>query len=409
MPSSPGHAGEGLPPAVAVYREFLLPQSETFVLNQARSLRHFEPVLVGRRRVPGLDLAAMSCELINPGGCRGALREVSHRLGRVPPGFARVLSRRRPLLLHAHFGPDALAALPLSRRLRMPMLVTFHGYDATRRSDLSSGLRHWRYARRLPVLMREAAGVLAVSEHVRRRLIELGFPEQNVRTHYIGVDTDQFFRAPRAEREPVVLAVGRFVEKKGFADLIDAMAEVSRAVPAARLVLIGTGPLETELRAQASRVAAVEFAGPLPAAEVRRWMHRARVLAVPSVTASTGDTEGLPITLLEGMASGLPPVATRHAGIPEAITDGVEGLLLDEHDPRGLARALIAALTRNELWDELSESSRRAAVTRFDLTRQTRVLEEIYAAVAFRSPQLTFDHCRHPGCEHAGWNAAAYH
>jgi glycosyltransferase involved in cell wall biosynthesis len=396
-----------------VYREFLLPGSETFILNQARALRRFEPMLAGRRRVDGLPLDGLPCTVVQSGERGAAADEALHRAGVVPRRFAASVAARRPHLVHAHFGPDALCALPLTRRLRVPLIVTFHGYDASRRTSLRDGIMHWRYGRRRPRLRREAACVLAVSEHVRGELLALGFPEELVRTHHIGVDTERFAPggaggngaaagggdggAPggggaggggaggvAVDREPVVLAVGRFVEKKGFAMLIEAMRSVVREVPGGRLVLVGSGPLESELRAQVERArlgAAVEFTGPLAPGEVAAWMRRARVFGVPSVTAASGDTEGLPMTLLEAMASALPPVGTRHAGIPEAIADGDSGLLVAERDAPGLASALAALLTRDPLWERLSAGARRTACERFDLARQTALLEDIYEEV----------------------------
>lgn len=378
-------------PTVGIYREFLLPASETFILGQARSLERFAPVLVGRRRVEGLELGNTATELVNRGGSRGGLLEVVHRAGFAPPSFARRVAARRPALLHAHFGPDALNALPLARRLEVPLIVTFHGYDAYQRMDLSEGFNAWRYGRRRARLGREAACLVTASEHMRQRLIDLGLPESKLRTHYIGVDTSRFATAPRDQREPVVLGVGRLVEKKGFADLIDAMAAVTQTVPGARLVLIGGGPLAGELRARARQagLARFEMTGSLAPAAVARWMRRARVIAVPSVTARSGDTEATTMTVLEGMSSGLPAVATRHGGIPETIADGVNGLLVAERDVRGLAAALTAVLTRDQLWDRLSAESRRVVRQRFDLHEQTRALEDIYLDVLDRAPSFS--------------------
>lgn len=373
-------------PTVLVYREYLLPLSETFILAQMRALRRFQPLLVGRTRVDGLPIADVECELLNNGGLRGKVNEFVHRAGRVPPPVARRLDQREPVILHAHFGPDALNAVPLARRLRIPMIVTFHGYDATQRVDLTAGLSRWRYGRRRVRLIREAALVLTVSEYIRDRLLGLGFPPEQVKTHYTGIDLDRFTPAPRVRREPVVLGVGRLVEKKGFTHLIAAMVAVRNVCSRARLVLIGDGPLASQLRNQAlaSGLGNVMMTGPLPAPEIAGWMRRARVLAVPSVTASSGDTEGLPTALLEGMASGLPAVGTRHAGIPEAITHESTGLLVDEGDPDSLASSLIQLLTNDDLWDRASSSSRRVVQERFDLRKQSEALENLYAQVATR-------------------------
>jgi len=370
-------------PPVLIYRDRLLPFSETFILNQARTLQTYSPVFVGRRRVSGVDLADQQVRLVNDGRRTGRVHELSYLCGFTPGRLATNLRSLSAVLTHAHFGPDALNALPLQRRLAIPLVVTFHGYDATQRGALRDGPLMWRYGRRRHQLADRASQILAVSEHIRDSLIGLGFSPDLIRTHYIGVDLKQFLPAPLQEREPVVLGVGRFVEKKGFEFLIDAMAEVQLQSPGTELILIGSGRLGQQLRSRASSVLrSFRIFGPCPPDVVRGWMGRARVLAVPSVTSRSGDTEGLPIALIEGLASGLPAVATRHAGIPEAVRDGASGFLVAERDTSALAARILDLLTDDGRWQRFSASSRQLAERRFDLAQQTRKLETIYDEVS---------------------------
>jgi colanic acid/amylovoran biosynthesis glycosyltransferase len=375
---------EPAPPSgtVLIYRDFLLPASETFIVSQASALERHRPLLVGRRRVAGLDLAGLDWLTVNRDGPLGRARETLHRLGLTPPATVRAIRSRGPQLMHAHFGPDGLNALPLKRRLGIPLIVTFHGYDAYQGAeDAAAG--HRRYLKRRLMLNDHADCIVAVTRHMERHLISLGFSEHKIRQHYIGIDTSKFTPGGVADREPTVVAVGRLVEKKGFADLIQAMPAVRESLPAARLVLIGAGPLEPELRELAHNVGpgVVELLGHQPPAEVAHWMQRARVVAVPSVTARSGDSEGTTMTVLEGMASGLPAVGTRHGGIPEVVLDGETGYLVDEHDPGGLARGIIAVLEDESRWERLSTQARAHVERHFDLHRQTRRLEEIYDSV----------------------------
>ena len=193
----------------------------------------------------------------------------------------------------------------------MPLITSLRGYDVTR-SDaalLRSGRLSWmRYALGKKRLQREGALFLAVSDALRRQAIARGFPEERTLTHYNGVDLGRF-RPGDAPGEPgLVLHVGRLVEKKGTAVLIEALA----GLPDARLVVIGDGPLRGALERQAGP--AVRFLGALPPDEVAQWMRRASVLAAPSLTAADGDAEGLPNVVVEAAASGLPVVATRPFG-----------------------------------------------------------------------------------------------
>jgi glycosyltransferase involved in cell wall biosynthesis len=366
-----------------IYRDLLLPFSETFIVNQADAMARYEPVFAGRRRVRGVDLGGRVVAVAANGGWSDGVRQLRHRLGSPPRDLRASLAAMKPSLIHAHFGPDALSALPLQRSLRVPLVATFHGYDATQEASVRQGAEMWLYGRRRLALAERSARILAVSEHIRRRLLVLGFPEDLVRTHYIGVDARRFFAAPLAEREPVVLAVGRFVEKKGFEYLIDAMGEVQRRRANTELVLIGSGPLEAQLRRRAAAVLGPHrIFGPAEPQVIRGWMRRARVFAVPSVTSSSGDTEGLPIALLEAMASGLPVVASDHAGIPEAVSDAISGYLVAERDVGGLAARIADLLEDDESWDRFSAASRVVVERTFDLATQTTRLESIYDEVA---------------------------
>jgi glycosyltransferase involved in cell wall biosynthesis len=295
----------------------------------------------------------------------------------------RRLAACEPVLIHAHFGPDALNAWPLSTRLKLPLVVTFHGYDATQRGRLRDGFWAWRYERRRPLIAQRATRLLAVSEHIRRALIDVGMPAELIRTHYIGVDLARFSAAPLETREPIVLGVGRFVEKKGFDVLVEAMASVQRRVPNAKLVLIGSGPLRERIGRRAQMLpGSFELLGPCPVDDVRAWMRRARALAVPSMTSRSGDTEGLPISLVEGLASGLPIVATHHAGIPEAVDEARAGFLVAERDASALADRLFRVLSDDVLWRRMSVHARETAERKFDLSSQTAALEDMYAEIA---------------------------
>ena len=141
------------------------------------------------------------------------------------------------------------------------------------------------------------------------------------------------------------------------------------------LVLIGAGPLEGKLREQARGLQQVSFAGWLPNPEVRRRMRGALAVCVPSETAADGDSEGLPSVILEAMAEGVPVVATRHAGIAEAVEDGRTGLLVPEGDPRALADALARLAAQPEWRRALGVAAYHSAAERFDALTQSRRLE----------------------------------
>jgi glycosyltransferase involved in cell wall biosynthesis len=295
-------------------------------------------------------------------------------------------------LIHAHFGVEAVYGMELADRLGVPLVTTFHGFDATLKPIelLRSRKATWvQYLLRRMELKGRGALFIAVSEFIRSRLLALGFPADRIRQHYIGVDTAAFesidAEAESAESDdPVILHVARLVEKKGTLHLLDAFARIADRHDRARLAVIGAGPLRAALEARACALgvgARVRWLGAVPHAEVRRWLRRAAVFCLPSCTAGNGDAEGLGLVLLEAAASGVPVVGTHHGGIPEAVMDGTTGYLVRERDVGQLAGALDALLSSTDLRLQFGAAARRFVRERFDLHTQTRALERLYQTV----------------------------
>lgn len=373
-------------PVVAIFVEPLLSPSMTFVRAQASALTQFTPLYVSPQRAsPSLEIPPEQAVVLSddPGRPRfwNRLKQVPFKVFGYAPFFFRRVARHRPVMLHAHFGPAGLTALPLARWLKVPMVVTFHGYDATV-TDASFARSHYRaraYVQNRHLLEKEAALYIAVSEFVRKEMIVKGFSEERIVVHYIGIDTQFFEPDPHSARESVVLFVGRLTEKKGCKYLIQAMQLVAAAVPAARLVVIGDGELRSELEQMASKTLRnYSFLGEQSPRVVREWMNRASVFCVPSVRAASGDREGFGMVFLEAQAMGLPVASFVSGGVPEAVEDQQTGLLAPEGDWRTLARNILALLEDRTLWLRMSEAGRRRVRESFDLAKQTRKLEEIY-------------------------------
>ncbi len=371
----------------------LMTPSETFIRAQARAMRRFTPHFAGVRFYgPGSFLAREECTLLNGGGLAGRLGETIFKATGAAPGFCRRLARLRPGLLHAHHGVNGALALPLASALRVPLVVTFYGRDATvewssQRFSLTQQLFRWR----TPRLQRETALFIAVSGFIKRKLVERGYPADKIIVHYYGVDTSEFRADPAVPREPVVLFVGRLDEKKGCQYLIRAMERVQAVLPRWQLVLIGDGPLMADLKAQAASVLRrCTFLGLQPPGIVRQWMNRASLLVAPSVTAASGDSEGLPTVIVEAQAMGLPVVATDHAGINEAIAQGETGLMAPERDEARLAEHILRLCSDPALWRQISAHARLQVERRFDLRDQTAAMEGLYADLIGRSRAARF-------------------
>jgi glycosyltransferase involved in cell wall biosynthesis len=368
--------------SVIIYRDTLLGPYETFIKQQAESLRTFSPVYVGLRRASGLSLPESQVRILCGSGVFGKLQRGRFKMLGSSVRQQRAIARESPALIHAHFGQDGCDVIQLARALCIPLLVTFHGWDVTEGDDRLPR----RYVRRRDLLGAYAARLICVSEFVRNRALAKGFPAAKAVVHYTGIDTE-FFRAdPTVGRCPIVLFVGRLIPNKGCAYLIRALAAVQKVRPGVRLVVIGDGPLRKELEAHASAVLAeYEFLGVQSPAIVREWMNRSAVFCVPSVTIDRGVSEGFGMVFAEAQAMGLPVVSFVTGGIPEAVAHDQSGLLVPERDWEGLAMKLSILLGNQALWQQFSEAGQARVARLFDSQKQAVSLEKIYEDVLTES------------------------
>lgn len=276
--------------------------------------------------------------------------------------------------LHAHFATSATAVARLAARFAgVPYTFTAHAkdifHDSVRPDDLGRKLR-------------DAAGVVTVSDFNREFLRRnYGAAAAGVVRVYNGLDLAGFpFRDP-ADRPARVVAVGRLVEKKGFADLIDAVAVLAGRGRAVTCQIIGGGELEADLKAHAGRLglqSQVEFLGPRPQSEVLAAVEGAAVLAAPCVVGNDGNRDGLPTVLLEAMALGTPCVATPVTGIPELVRDGDTGVLVPERDPPALADALVHLIDDPALRTRLAGRARTLIEAEFDIHRNAARIRGLF-------------------------------
>lgn len=367
-------------PAVLLFRKELLPWSETFIAAQGGALQRYRPVFAGYRLGPagnaylaGRQRILLAEHAAVPALSRGLLKG----FGWLTPRFRRALAAEEPVLVHAHFGTNAPAAIPIARALGVPLVVTFHGADIATTARTSA-----ERARRARVFA-SAARVIAVSDFIAERLRANGCPAELITVHHIGVDTRHFRPdgdAPRTAN--LVLFVGRLVAKKGLTHLLAAMPAVLRAVPGAELVVAGDGPLRADLEREAAGAALpVRFLGVQSPAAVRDLMCRAAVLCAPGVVTARGDAEGLGMMIVESQACGLPVVTTPSGGAPEGIVDGETGLVVPAGDAAALATALVAVLGDAAFRERAGAAARAHALAHFDLRTQTARLETIYDEV----------------------------
>jgi glycosyltransferase involved in cell wall biosynthesis len=369
-----GTANEAGRPKVVIWRNFWLAHSETFVRDQTLALQRWSAVRVGFRSTEVPLLAADLTPYPNTLWGKVAMRLPGQPGGRRQ--LRRIVEDPDVQLVHAHFAPDGLSALPYARRAGKPLLVTFHGMDITR-LPARPGLRGWWYRRRLRTLFAEASLLIAVSDFVGRRLIALGAPRDKVVVHHIGVPV----RAPsdHSQRRPGIVFVGRLVPKKGVDDLLQAVAALPEPLRTIPVTIIGYGPLDASLQELARQLGVnARFTGRRTSAEIASELASHTVFCGPSRVAPDGDSEGFGLVFLEAAQQALPTVAYAHGGVVEAVRDGETGWLVTEGDISALSERLERLLTDPVRAAEMGQAGQSRVATDFSIDSQTAKLELLY-------------------------------
>ena len=302
----------------------------------------------------------------------------------------RVAQKRRATVMHGHWvvpgGVIAAAARPA-----LPLVVSLHGSDvfvAERTAPARAAARQ---------VFARAGFVTACSDDLARRAVALGAPSGRTEVVPYGVDAERF-RPSSSQREarrarinvaadqPLIVAAGRLVHKKGFEYLIDAMP----AIAGAHLAIAGDGDLAAELRDRARRAGAadrVHFLGNVSQDEVGAWFGAGDVVAIPSVRDDSGNVDGLPNTALEALASGTAVVATGAGGLGSVVVDDLTGALVPERDAAALAATIAALLRDPARRARLGAAGRDLVAARFGWARAAERFEFAYdRALAFTSP-----------------------
>lgn len=353
--------------------------STVYELSETFITRHIHELAPGRVTVICLNSSntdKLPCPyyLVNneSAGWMGCLQGPVKAWNLARYGFARALNQKkikeiseflqahRVRVILAEYGNLGCMILPVAAKLGLPCVVYFRGIDASRLLNL----RFIRYSYRR--LLPRAAGIICVSRFLENNLKMAGFTHPN--THIIpsGVDIKKF--VPGDKDRNLVLGVGRFTDKKAPDQTIRAFAKVAAGHKKVHLEMIGDGPLLSQCKALAQDLGIsgrVTFHGAKGHAFVRDRLSVASIFVQHSVTAKTGDAEGLPGSIQEAMSSGLAVVSTRHSGIPEAVVDGQTGLLVDEHDVEGMSRSLDRLLDSPDLAAEMGRKGRERAVQYF--------------------------------------------
>lgn len=375
---------------VLVYANQPFPISETFAYNQTFRLERYEAFVLGAKapRGPSISVPRDRLYLINRGGKSGLLRELRFKLlGHIPADVESWVATIGPRLVHAHFGPAGAVILPLAEKLRLPLVVSFHGTDATMKDSwvwLRSHVAHRIYILRRRWLAKRANKVVVPSEFLRKIVVERhGFPEEKVVVVRHGVDLTKFRPETASPEWGHILYVGRLIERKGLPYLLAALNMVKDRFPGLQLTVIGDGPMRASYERMAKSLLGerVRFLGAQPHDVVLDHMRRAYIFAMPSITMPSGEAETFGVVFLEAMAMGVPPVSFRSGGIPEVVVHGEVGFLAEERNVGELAYYISKLLEDGDLRNSFGERGRDWVRREFDLRLRLAELENVYDAL----------------------------
>lgn len=272
----------------------------------------------------------------------------------------------------AEYGPAAAECLPVVQFLKLPLIVHFHGHDASV-NNLVNGYKE-RYQR----VFEYASAVVAVSQKMKNDLLEMGCPAAKLILNPYGPNPEFFTLNPQYSNQQF-LAIGRFVEKKAPHLTLLAFHKALQQFPDAHLKMIGDGPLWQvckDLVIHLGMENRVELLGVQPPAKIQMEMEQSLAFVQHSVTAKDGDSEGTPVAVLEAQAAGLPVVATEHAGIPDVVVHNQTGLLSKERDVETMANNMLSILQEDGLAQRLGTIGRKRIQEHFTMERHLQTLTD---------------------------------
>ncbi|HEX8680656.1 MAG TPA: glycosyltransferase [Chthoniobacterales bacterium] len=373
-------------PVVASYCATFLKPEMLHIYRQITALSRVRPVVIARKREQAERYPFEDVRIV-PKPPTDFLRRIWFRqLRDVPWQLSRgevsalvaLFEEVNASLLHIYFGHIAVQLLPLIKSWPKPSVVSFHG------ADVMVDLEKPAYRAATIEMLDAVRLVLVRSESLRDALVALGCAPAKIRMQRTGIPLHEVRFQPRtwpADGEWRFVQACRLVEKKGLPTSLRAFAEFARRYPRAQFAIAGEGPLLDPMRALAAELHIgdrVRFTGFISQAELRDSFYESHIFLHPSETGPDGNQEGVPNSMLEAMATGLPVFATSHGGIPEAIENGVSGVLVAERDHQALARELLRAADDAEILTQIARAGAHAVASKFEQGAQVRLLEDHY-------------------------------
>jgi len=306
-----------------------------------------------------------------------SVRQVS-RLGLIYELIPWLRRSRSYDIIHCHFGMNGVKAAVLKEigAIQGRLITVFHGFDITLYLQQVGDRVYDR-------LLSTADLLMPISKLWQQKLIELGGDEKKIIVHHMGIDCHQFTFQPRqySDRVVRVITIARLVEKKGVEYGIRAVAKLTKEFPQLEYQIVGDGCLKDELQRLIQELEVtdkVKLLGWKQQQEITELLAQAHIFMAPSVTSRNGDREGIPVSLMEAMACGMPILSTMHSGIPELVEHGKSGFLVPERDADALAEKLSYLLKNPEVWQKMGIAGRACVEKYYNIKRLNGQLVDIY-------------------------------
>lgn len=284
--------------------------------------------------------------------------------------FKRRLKRDKPDVLLAEYGTTGAEIYSICKSLKIPLVVHFHGFDASQKSTID------KYKIAYQEMFDYSSSIIAVSQEMKKDLIELSCPEEKIQLATYGPD-DCFFDVEPDYSSKQLISIGRFVDKKAPYFLILAMKELVKEHSDVKLVMVGDGPLFNtcfNLIEYFELHHNIQLIGKKTREEILSLMKDSSVFVQHSIQALNGDKEGSPVAIIEAAAAGLPVVSTLHAGIPETVVHGETGYLVEEHDVKSFTKHLITLMDSEKSRANFGKASSEFILSTFSMNKHIDLL-----------------------------------
>lgn len=369
------------PISSSVFVGSYLPYSETFVYDQLMNQQKFKSTVYSYEVVPTAERFPYD-QVVGLGAIE---RSIYKSFGRSPT-FMKSMKEAETQLIHAHFGTNGVYASHFAKKLKKPLAVTFHGHDVPGLfPENKYTSRYYRYQKYAHSMFDVASLYLCCSNEIADiALNRFNIPQDKIELHLLGIDLDRFQLIQRPERAVRILTIGRFVEKKGFIYVLEALSAISSQFPEVELTMVGDGPLKSEYQTfirEKNLEGKVHFAGTMTSSELQELMSQHDILMAPSVVSANGDRESGLIVLKEAAASGMPTIGTYHGGLPEIIQHEETGFLAPERDSKALSQFLTELLSSYELRQSMGLKARSKMEREYDTIKQNAKLEDHFLSL----------------------------